>query len=128
YTAPIGRTREVIEICRQVWRRERVQYQGRHYTLPLPPDQGTGLGKPLKIINHPVRSRIPIAIAAIGPKNVDLAAEAAAGWEPTFYVPEKAQDVWGEALAAGKAKRDPELGELDVVAQASLYIGDDAEG
>lgn len=128
YTAPIGRTREVIEICRKVWRRERLQYDGRHYTLPLPPDQGTGLGKPLKIINHPVRSRIPIVLAAIGPKNVELAAELAEGWEPIFYVPEKAADVWGAALAAGKARRDPELGELDVVAQASLYIGDDADG
>src|SRR5690606_6225290 len=115
YTAPIGRTREVIEICRKVWRRERLEYQGRHYTLPLPPDHGTGLGKPLKLINHPVRPRIPIVIAAIGPKNVEMAAELAEGWEPIFYVPEKAES-------------DPELGELDVVAQASLYIGDDSEG
>ena len=59
YDAPIGRTREIIDICRQVWRREKVQYQGKHYTIPLPPEQGTGLGKPLKLINHPVRARIP---------------------------------------------------------------------
>ncbi|MFI6786292.1 LLM class F420-dependent oxidoreductase [Nonomuraea sp. NPDC050383] len=128
YTAPLGRTREVIEICRQVWRRERVQYEGRHYTLPLPADQGTGLGKPLKLINHPVRPRIPIVVAAIGPKNVELAAELAEGWEPIFYMPEKAAAVWGESLAAGKARRDPELGELDVIAQASLAIGDDVAG
>ncbi|MGW5160162.1 LLM class F420-dependent oxidoreductase [Nonomuraea wenchangensis] len=128
YTAPLARTREVIEICRQVWRRERVEHQGRHYQVPLPPGQGTGLGKALKIINHPVRSRIPIVVAAIGPKNVELAAELAEGWEPIFYVPEKAGEVWGEALAAGKAKRDPELGELDVIAQASLAIGDDVSG
>ncbi|MEV0201473.1 LLM class F420-dependent oxidoreductase [Nonomuraea sp. NPDC050691] len=128
YTAPLGRTREVIEICRQVWRRERVEYEGRHYTLPLPADQGTGLGKPLKLINHPVRPRIPVVVAAIGPKNVELAAELAEGWEPIFYMPEKAGSVWGEALAAGKAKRDPELGELDVIAQASLAIGDDVAG
>ncbi|UBU16888.1 LLM class F420-dependent oxidoreductase [Nonomuraea gerenzanensis] len=128
YTAPLGRTREVIEICRQVWRRERVQYDGRHYTVPLPADQGTGLGKPLKIINHPVRSRIPIVVAAIGPKNVELTAELAEGWEPIFYVPEKAAEVWGPSLAAGKARRDPELGELDVIAQASLAIGDDVAG
>ncbi len=70
YDAPVGRTREVIEICRQVWRRERVSYQGRYYTIPLPPDQGTGLGKALKLINHPVRERIPIVVAAIGPRNV----------------------------------------------------------
>lgn len=128
YTAPLGRTREVIEICRQVWRRERLQYDGKHYTVPLPPGQGTGLGKALKIINHPVRPRIPIVVAAIGPKNVELTAELAEGWEPIFYVPEKAADVWGASLAAGKAKRDPELGELDVIAQASLAIGDDVAG
>ncbi|MBB5779727.1 LLM class F420-dependent oxidoreductase [Nonomuraea jabiensis] len=128
YTAPLGRTREVIEICRQVWRRERLVHEGKHYTLPLPPERGTGLGKPLKLINHPVRPRIPIVIAAIGPKNVELAAELAEGWEPIFYVPEKAADVWGPSLAAGKAKRDPELGELDVIAQAALAVGDDVAG
>ncbi|MFB4274933.1 MULTISPECIES: LLM class F420-dependent oxidoreductase [unclassified Nonomuraea] len=128
FTAPLGRTREIIEICRQVWRRERVQYDGRHYTVPLAPGQGTGLGKPLKIINRPVRSRIPVVVAAIGPKNVELTAELAEGWEPIFYVPEKAADVWGASLAAGKAKRDPELGELDVIAQATLAIGDDVAG
>ncbi|MFO7252347.1 MAG: LLM class F420-dependent oxidoreductase [Actinomycetes bacterium] len=125
YTAPLGRTREVVEICRKVWRRERLVHEGRYYTLPLPPDQGTGLGKPLKLINHPVRERIPIYIAAIGPKNVELAAEIAEGWIPIFFVPEKAREVWGEALAAGKARRDPELGELEVVVQAMLAIGDD---
>ncbi|GGS54147.1 LLM class F420-dependent oxidoreductase [Planobispora rosea] len=128
YTAPLGRTREVIEICRQVWKRERVTYEGKHYTVPLPADQGTGLGKPLKIINHPVRDRIPVVIAAIGPKNVELAAEIAEGWEPIFYMPEKAADVWGPSIAAGKARRDPALGELDVIAQASLAIGDDVSG
>jgi F420-dependent oxidoreductase-like protein len=128
YHAPLGRTREVIEICRAVWRRERVSYDGRHYTLPLPAEEGTGLGKPLKLINHPVRERIPILIAALGPKNVEMTAELAEGWEPIFYFPEKAAAVWGDALARGKAKRDPALGELDVVAQANLAIGDDVEG
>ncbi|MER7500113.1 LLM class F420-dependent oxidoreductase [Nonomuraea pusilla] len=128
YTAPLGRTREVIEICRQVWRRERLEHAGRHYTVPLPPGEGTGLGKPLKLINHPVRPRIPIVVAAIGPKNVELTAELAEGWEPIFYVPEKAADVWGPSLAAGRARRDPELGGLDVIAQASLAIGDDVSG
>jgi len=127
YTAPLGRTREVVEICRKVWRRERVVYEGRHYTLPLPPERGTGLGKALKLINHPVRERIPIFIAAIGPKNVELSAEIAEGWVPIFFMPEKAAAVWGDALAAGKAKRAPELGELDVVVQAMLAIGDGDE-
>ncbi|SDG82366.1 probable F420-dependent oxidoreductase, Rv3520c family [Sinosporangium album] len=126
YTAPLGRTREIIEICRAVWRKERLTYEGRHYTLPLPPERGTGLGKPLKLINNPVRDRIPVVIAAIGPKNVELAAELAEGWQPLFYMPEKAKDVWGDSLASGHARRDPALGGLDIIANAPLAIGDDA--
>ena len=127
YDAPIARTREVIDICRQVWRRETVQHHGRHYTIPLPAEQGTGLGKPLKLINKPVRERIPILVAALGPKNVELAAEIAEGWQPIFYLPEKAQDVWGKALASGQAKRDPALGDLDVYAGPALAIGENVE-
>jgi F420-dependent oxidoreductase-like protein len=123
YDAPIGRAREVVEICRMVWRREKLTYKGRYYELPMP--GGTGLGKPLKLINHPVRERIPIALAAIGPKNVELAAELAESWMPIFYLPEKAGQVWGEAVAAGNAKRDPALGSLDVIAHAALAIGED---
>jgi F420-dependent oxidoreductase-like protein len=128
YDAPVGRTREIIEICRAVWRRERVEYSGKHYQIPLPEDQGTGLGKALKLINHPVRERIPIIVAALGPKNVELAAELAEGWEPIFYYPEKAPGVWGASLAAGQAKRDPALGPLDVIAQTALAIGEDVKG
>lgn len=126
YSAPLGRTREVIEIARKVWKRERLEYQGKHYTMPL--QGGTGLGKPLKLINAPVRERIPIVIAAIGPKNVELAAELAEGWLPIFYMPEKAADVWGPSLAAGAARRAPELGGLDVIATAHLAVGDDVAG
>jgi len=128
YDAPLGRTREIIEICRIVWRRERLQYDGRHYQLPLPAEKGTGLGKPLKLINQPVRPRIPIMLAAIGPKNVALAAELAEAWEPVFYLPEKAPEVWGAALEEGLAKRDPRLGRLDVIVNAPLAIGDDVAG
>ena len=92
YDAPVGRTRELIEICRMVWRRDRLDYKGRYYRLPL--EGGTGLGKPLKLINHPVRDRIPIIIAALGPKNVALAAELAEGWQPIFYFAEKAPIAW----------------------------------
>jgi F420-dependent oxidoreductase-like protein len=127
YDAPIGRTREIIEICRSVWRRERLEHDGRHYQIPLPPGQGTGLGKPLKLINHPVRDRIPIVVAALGPKNVAMAAELAEGWEPIFYFPEKAAEAWGEPLAAGAARRDPALPPLDVIAQAVLAIGEGPE-
>ncbi|OBC17096.1 LLM class F420-dependent oxidoreductase [Mycobacterium sp. 852013-50091_SCH5140682] len=127
FDAPLGRTREVVEICRQVWRREDVNYTGKHYQLPLPADLGTGLGKSLHLINHPVRERIPITIAALGPKNVELTAEIAEGWQPVFYYPEKADAVWGDALRAGASKRDPELGPLDVMVSASLAIGDDVD-
>jgi len=125
YDAPVGRTRELIEICRMVWRRDRLEYHGRHYTLPLPAGQGTGLGKPLKLINHPVRERIPIVVAALGPKNVALAAELAEGWQPIFYYPEKAGLTWDAPLAEGRAKRDPQLQPLDVIAEAPVAIGDD---
>ena len=125
YDAPIGRTREIIEICRSVWRRERLEHDGRHYQIPLPAGQGTGLGKPLKLINHPVRDRIPIVIAALGPKNVELAAELAEGWQPIFYLPEKAPIAWAEPLAKGRAKRAGDLPPLDVIAAAPLAIGDD---
>ena len=126
YDAPVGRTREFVEICRMVWRRDRLDYQGKHYTLPY--EGGTGLGKPLKLINHPVRERIPIVIAALGPKNVALAAEVAEGWQPIFYFPEKAAIAWDAPLAEGKARRDPALGTLDVIASAPLAIGDDVTG
>lgn len=124
YDAPLQRTREVVEICRQVWRRERLDHQGKKYSVPLPADQGTGLGKPLKLINTPVRERIPVMLAALGPKNVELAAEIAEAWEPIFFMPERAQSVWGDALAAGKAKRDPSLGDLQVITGVPVAIGD----
>lgn len=127
FDAPLGRTREVVEICRQVWRRERLVHDGTHYQVPLPADRGTGLGKALKLINRPVRECIPISIAALGPKNVELTAEIADGWQPVFFYPERAGEVWGAALAAGAAKRDPSLGPLDVMVGVSLAIGDDVE-
>lgn len=126
YDAPVGRTREIIEICRAIWKRdERVTYDGRYYKLPLPADQGTGLGKPLKLITHPVRPDIPVYVASLGENNVKMTAEVADGWLPIFYLPERANDVWGEALAAGTAKRDSALGPLEVVAGGVVCITDD---
>ncbi|SET80947.1 LLM class F420-dependent oxidoreductase [Geodermatophilus poikilotrophus] len=127
YDAPLQRTREVVEICRQVWRRERLVHEGPKYTVPLPAEQGTGLGKPLKLINTPVRDRIPVMLAALGPKNVELAAEIAEAWEPIFFMPERAGSVWGDSLAAGKAARDPALGDLQIVVGVPVAIGDDVE-
>jgi F420-dependent oxidoreductase-like protein len=127
YDRPLGRTREIIDICRQVWKRERLVHDGTSYHVPLPEGQGTGLGKPLKLINHPLRADIPIYVASLGPKNVEMTAEVADGWMPLFYMPEKAKDVWGADLAAGAAKRSSDLGPLEVVAGSLLAIGDGAE-
>jgi len=125
YTNPLGRTREIIDICRTTWKREApLTHQGKNYTLPLPAEQGTGLGKALKIIAHPVRSEIPIWVASLGEKNVAMTAELANGWIPILYVPEKANDVWGAPLAEGFAKRDPSLGAMQVTAGGMLAIGE----
>lgn len=128
YQAPLGRTREVVDICRTVWRREPVVHEGRHFHLPLTKEHGgTGLGIPLKIINHPVRPRIPIILAALGPKNVELAAEICDGWEPIFYLPEAAGDAFGDALEAGRAKRSPDLDPLQIVVDTQMLISEDDE-
>ncbi len=124
FATPLAHVRETVEICRSVWRRERIEHSGKAYTIPLPADQGTGLGKPLKIINTPVRESIPIAIASLAPKAVAQTAEIADGWLPLFYYPEKAHLAWGESLAAGAALRDPTLGPLDTIVQVPLFIGD----
>ena len=126
YDRPLQRTREIIEICRKVWSRERVEYDGKAYTLPLPADQGTGLGKALKIITHPQRADIPIYVASLGPKNVQMTAEVADGWLPIFYNPHKAHTVWGDDLAAGAAKRSADLGTLQIVAGGAVGFGDEA--
>ncbi len=127
YDAPVGRTRETIEICRQVWRREKVNFHGKHYDVPLPVGQGTGLGKSLKLINHPVRENIPILVASLGDKNVEMTAEIANQWLPIWFWPERSQQVWGDSLAKGLAKRDPSLGQLDIIAGAAVAIGDDVD-
>lgn len=125
YDAPLGRTREIIDICRIVWKRERVVYEGKHYTLPLPADQGTGLGKPLKMIAKPIRQDIPVWIASLGPKNVAMTAEIADGWLPIFFMPERSDEVWGADLAAGMAKRSPNLAPLEISAGGLVAIGDE---
>lgn len=127
FDEPVQRTRELIEICRAVWRREPVSYQGRAYTLPLPTELGTGLGKPLKMIDTPLRERIPIQVASIGPRNVELTAELAEGWQPIFFHPDRAHDVFGSALAAGAARRPAELGPLQVMTSVPVSIGDDVD-
>jgi F420-dependent oxidoreductase-like protein len=128
YDKPLGRTREVVSIVRAALRRETVQHQGKVFTIPLPPDQGLGLGKPLKMLTRPERPAVPIYIAALGEKNVQATAEYADGWLPFLYAPEKAADVWGGPLAAGKAKRPDDLGPLEIAAGGMVAIGDDVKG
>jgi F420-dependent oxidoreductase-like protein len=129
YDAPIGRTREIVEVCREVWRREeKLTHDGRYYQMPLAEGERTGLGKPLKIIAHPVRPRIPIWVASLGPKNVAMTAEIADGWMPILFDPAKANHVWGDDLAAGTAKRSDDLDPLMVAAGGLTAIGDDVKG
>lgn len=123
YARPITRLREVIDICRIAWSRERLVYDGKVFTLPLPPEQGTGLGKPIKMINTPVRAHIPIHIASLGPKSVEICAASADGWLPFLYVPGRADRVWGDSLRKGLAKRSPDLAPLEITAGGLLAIG-----
>jgi len=127
YDAPLTRTREIIEICRKVWKRERLEFEGKKYKMPLGPDEGTGLGKALKLITHPVRDEVPITVASLRPKSVEMTAELADGWLPIFYYAEKAKQQWGDALAAGAAKRDPNRAPLEVFAGGPVGIGEGIE-
>ena len=80
-------TRDVIEICRKVWSGDKVEHEGRAFSLPLPEGEGTGLGKPLKLMCKPFRRDIPVAVASIGPKNVEMTAELANIWQPIHFSP-----------------------------------------
>ncbi len=126
YSKPLTRTREVVDVVRQALAREApIELDGRTVQIPLPSDQGTGLGKALKLLNHPVRSSVPMYVASLGEKNVTMTAEIADGWMPHLYIPEHADDVWGGALAAGAAKRADGLGPLEIAAGGLLAITDD---
>ncbi|WP_436776526.1 LLM class F420-dependent oxidoreductase [Yinghuangia sp. YIM S09857] len=125
YDRPVARTREVVDICRTAWRRDTVEHHGGVYQLPLASERGTGLGKPLKMLTRPVRERIPVYLAALGERNVALAAEVADGWLPYLYYPEKAKEIWGDALADGQRRRSPDLEPLQLVAGGILAIGED---
>jgi F420-dependent oxidoreductase-like protein len=92
---PITRTREYVEIVRRALRRETLEHSGEHYEIPYAGDDATGLGKPLKLMLRPERAEIPIYLAALGPKNVDLAFEIADGWLPIFFSPERARSAFG---------------------------------
>ena len=121
FPKPLARTREYIDILRQVWAREApVTSAGPHYPLPLAGDGTTGLGKPLKPITHPLRADIPVMLGAEGPKNVALAAEIADGWLPIFYSPRISgmDNEWlDEGFARPGARRTRETFEICATAQ-----------
>jgi len=127
FPKPLARTREYVDIIRQVWAREKpVTSDGPHYPLPLTGDRATGLGKPLKPITHPLRADIPIMLGAEGPKNVALAAEVCDGWLPIFYTPRMA-DTYNEWLDEGfarpGARRSRE--DFEICATANIVITED---
>jgi F420-dependent oxidoreductase-like protein len=96
---PLGRTREYVEIVRAALQRQTVEHHGPHYDIPYSGDDATGVGKPLKLILKPLRRDVPIYLAALGPKNVALAAEIADGWLPIFFSPSRFREVHGPSLA-----------------------------
>ena len=126
YDKPLGRTREIVDLVRRGLRRETLRHDGI-FTLPLPEGQGTGLGKPLKLLTKPERSTVPIWIASLGQKSVQATAEYADGWLPFLFHPEKARSVWGDALDRGHAKRPDELGPLEISAGGMVAIGEGPE-
>jgi F420-dependent oxidoreductase-like protein len=115
---PLGKTREYVEIVRAALRREVVEHEGEHYRVPWDGPGATGLGKPLKLMLRPLRAEIPIYLAALGPKNVALAAEIADGWLPIFVAPERFDDAFGPSLAAAPPG-------FEIAATASVLVGDD---
>jgi F420-dependent oxidoreductase-like protein len=124
YEKPAQRIKEYIDTCRMVWKRDPLVYDGQTVQIPLPAGQGTGLGKPLKLINHPVRAEIPIWWASLKERAVEATAAYADGWLPIMFDPEKYHQVWGPQLKAGLAKRDPALGQLEISAGGMLNIDD----
>jgi len=122
---PLARTREYVAIVRAIWAREKpLTFKGEHYQIPYSGPDATGLGKPLKSILHG-RSDIPIYLAAIGPKNVALAAEIADGWLPSYFSPEH-MSLHREALDTGFARaggRSPV--SFDIAPSVSVVVGDD---
>jgi F420-dependent oxidoreductase-like protein len=122
FDKPLARTREYVDIVRLALDRKMVRYTGETYQLPLP----DGPGKPLHLMLHPVRPHIPIYLAAIGPKNLELAGEIADGWQPVFFAPASAEDHLA-LIRAGRAKVGKDLTGFDVAAMVPTVVGPDAQ-
>ena len=121
FDKPLGRTREYVEIVRKAMARERLTHEGEHWTLPLP----DGPGKPIKLTVHPVRERIPLYIAAIGPKNLEQTGEIADGALLVFFAPEHAEETTLGAVRAGREKAGKPLEGFDICPTVPMAVGDD---
>lgn len=119
---PLARTREFLSIVRQALARQTVTFAGEHYTLPLP----DGPGKPLKLMLAPGREHIPVYLAAVGPKNLELAGELADGWLAVFYAPKFAAEQLAQ-VAAGRSRVGRTLAGFDVMASFPLVVGKDPQ-
>jgi F420-dependent oxidoreductase-like protein len=117
---PLARTREYVEVVRMALARQTVRHDGEFFPLPLP----DGPGKALKLTVHPVREQIPTYLAAIGPKNLELAGEIADGWLAIFFSPEHASESMGQ-IEVGRARADREGEAFDVAASVPVVVGDD---
>lgn len=129
YGKPLGKSREYVEIVRQIFAREApLSHNGEHYEIPYNGSDATGLGKPLKSILHG-RSDLPIYLASIGPKNVTLTAEIADGWLPIFFSPEAYADAYQANIDAGfaKAGKSKSIAEFDIAPSVSVVIEDNLE-
>ncbi|WP_422769438.1 LLM class F420-dependent oxidoreductase [Plantactinospora sp. WMMC1484] len=120
FAKPLARTREYVDIVRLAVGRKQVEYAGNHYRLPLP----DGPGKPLRLGFHPPREEIPIYLAAVGPKNLELAGEIADGWLAIFFAPDLAAEQL-DTVRAGRARAGRELAGFDVVPSVPVVVGDD---
>ncbi|AXK32238.1 LLM class F420-dependent oxidoreductase [Streptomyces armeniacus] len=123
FDKPLARTREYVEIVRRAMTRERLAYEGEHWTLPLP----DGPGKPIKLTVHPVREHIPLYIAAIGPKNLEQTGEIAEGALLVFFSPEHAEETTLGPVRAGRAKAGEKLDGFDICPTVPMAVGDDVD-
>lgn len=123
FDRPLGEMREAITACRMAWRRDLLQVAGPR-PVPLPAGEGTGMGRPLRMITKPVREAIPVVVAALAPGGVRLAAQMADGWWPLFASRAAITGPWAGPLAEGREGRDPSLAPLAITTSAVCWVGE----